>query len=119
MTRPKRNDETINLTKQELLRALTEDDAMKKLMQTLLQEVLEAEMDQTLLAGKSERTAGRLGYSGIVTSIQRTTTPASTSMGCVNSPSHGRYEPLPQSGDAGSTLPRTPPSAWLFPRCER
>lgn len=62
MTRPKRNDDTINLTKQELLRALTEDDALKKLMQTLLQEVLEAEMDQALLAGKSERTAGRLGY---------------------------------------------------------
>src|SRR5690606_17704623 len=62
MTRPKRNDDTINLTKQELLRALTEDDALKKLMQTLLQEVLEAEMDQALLAGKSERTAGRLGH---------------------------------------------------------
>lgn len=28
MTRPKRNDETINLTKQELLRTLTEDDAL-------------------------------------------------------------------------------------------
>ena len=62
MTRPKWNDETINLTKQELLRALTEDDALKKLMQTLLQEVLEAEMDEALLAGKGERTAGRLGY---------------------------------------------------------
>jgi putative transposase len=62
MTRPKRNDDPINLTKQELLRALTEDDALKKLMQTLLQEVLEAEMDETLLAGKGERTAGRLGY---------------------------------------------------------
>ncbi len=62
MTRPKRNDETINLTKQELLRALTEDDALKKLMQTLLQEVLEVEMDEALLAGKGERTAGRLGY---------------------------------------------------------
>jgi transposase-like protein len=62
MTRPKRNDKTINLTKQELLRALTEDDALKKLMQTLLQEVLEAEMDEALLAGKGERTGGRLGY---------------------------------------------------------
>ena len=54
MTRPKRNDETINLTKQDLLRALAEDDALKKLMQTLLQEVLEAEMDQALLAGKED-----------------------------------------------------------------
>jgi hypothetical protein len=62
MTRPKRNDEPINLTKQELLRALTEDDALKELMQTLLQEVLEAQMDEALLAGKGERTAGRLGY---------------------------------------------------------
>jgi putative transposase len=62
MTRPKRNDERIKLTKQELLRALSEDDALKKLMQALLQEVLEAEMDEALLAGKGERTAGRLGY---------------------------------------------------------
>lgn len=61
MSRPKRKDEPINLTKQELLRALTEDDAMKTLMQTLLQEVLEAEMAEELLAGKGERTAGRLG----------------------------------------------------------
>ena len=62
MTRPKRKDDTINLTKQELLRALTEDDALKKLMQTLLQEVLEAQMDEALHAGKGERIAGRLGY---------------------------------------------------------
>lgn len=62
MTRPKRNDETINVTKQELLRLLNEEDALKKLMQTLLQEVLEAEMDEALRAGKGERTATRLGY---------------------------------------------------------
>jgi putative transposase len=62
MTRPKRNDEPIAVTKQELLRLLTEEDALKKLMQTLLQEVLEAEMDEALHAGKGERTAGRLGY---------------------------------------------------------
>ncbi len=62
MTRPKRNDEPINVTKQELLRLLTEEDALKKLMQTLLQEVLEAEMDEALRAGKSERTESRLGY---------------------------------------------------------
>ena len=29
MTRPKRNDEPINLTKQELLRALTEEDHLR------------------------------------------------------------------------------------------
>lgn len=62
MTRPKRNDEVINVTKQELLRVLGEDDALKQLMQTLLQEVLEAEMDEALQAGKGERTSGRLGY---------------------------------------------------------
>lgn len=62
MTRPKRNDEPINVTKQDLMRMLTEDDAMKRLLQTLLQEVLEAEMDATVQAGKSERTSGRLGY---------------------------------------------------------
>jgi putative transposase len=62
MTRPKRNDEMIDVTKQDLLRVLGEDDALKKLLQTLVQQVLEAEMDQALEAGKGERTAGRLGY---------------------------------------------------------
>src|SRR5579859_4621965 len=62
MTRPKRNDETIQVTKQDLMRMLTEDDAMKRLLQTMLQEVLEAEMDEALRAGKNERTSNRLGY---------------------------------------------------------
>ena len=62
MTRPKRNDKPIAVTKQELLRLLTEEDALKPLVQTLLQEVLEAEMDEAVQAGKGERTAGRLGY---------------------------------------------------------
>lgn len=62
MTRQKRNDETIDVTKHELLRLLNEEDALKKLMQTLLQEVLEAEMDEALRAGKGERTTARLGY---------------------------------------------------------
>ena len=62
MTRPKRNDETIQLTKHDLMRMLTEDDAIKSLLQTLLQEVLKAEMDEALRAGKNERTSGRLGY---------------------------------------------------------
>lgn len=61
MTRPKRNDETIQVTKQDPMRMLTEDDAMKCLLQTMLQEVLEAEMDEALRAGKGERTSGRLG----------------------------------------------------------
>ena len=62
MIRPKRNDEPIQLTKQDLMKLLTEDDAMKHLLQKLLQEVLEAEMETALQASKSERTGGRLGY---------------------------------------------------------
>jgi hypothetical protein len=62
MIRPKRNDEPIQLTKQDLMKLLTEDDAMKHLLQKLLKEVLEAEMETALQAGKSERTGGRLGY---------------------------------------------------------
>jgi hypothetical protein len=62
MTRPKRNDEPIQLTKHDLMRMRTEDDAIKSLLQTLLQEVLKAEMDEALRAGKNERTTGRLGY---------------------------------------------------------
>jgi putative transposase len=62
MTRPKRNDEPITLTKQDLMRILTEDDSIKTLLQTMLQEVLEAEMDAALQAAKSERTSGRLGH---------------------------------------------------------
>ena len=57
MTRPKRNDETIQVTKQDLMRMLTEDDAMKSLLQTMLQEVLEAEMDEALCAGKTSARA--------------------------------------------------------------
>jgi putative transposase len=62
MTRPKRNDEPITVTKQDLMRMLTEDDSIKTLLQTMLQEVLEAEMDAALQAAKSERTSGRLGH---------------------------------------------------------
>ena len=39
-----------------------DQDFLKAMVQGLVQEVLEGEMDQTLLAGKSERTEGRLGY---------------------------------------------------------
>ena len=48
MTRQKPNDKPIAVTKQELLRLLAEEDALKPLVQTLLQEVLEAEMDESL-----------------------------------------------------------------------
>ena len=62
MTHPKKDHKTINLTKQDLMQILTEDDTIKALLQRLLQEVLEAEMDAAMQAGKSERTSGRTGY---------------------------------------------------------
>jgi transposase-like protein len=57
MTRPGRKDGPINITKQDLHCLLTEDDAMRKLMQTLIQEALEAEMDQGS-AGRQGRADG-------------------------------------------------------------
>ena len=39
-----------------------EEDFLRPLIQRILQEVLEAEMEQCLQAGKGERTTGRLGY---------------------------------------------------------
>ena len=50
-----------NVTNQGRLHALSEDDALKKRIQALLQEVLAAEMGAALLVGKGERPAGRLG----------------------------------------------------------
>ena len=57
MTRSKLNDETIQVTKQDMMRMLTEEDAMKSLLQTILQDVLEAEMDEALCAGKTSARA--------------------------------------------------------------
>ena len=39
-----------------------QEDFLRPLIQAVVQQVLEAEMDETLGAGKSERTEGRLGY---------------------------------------------------------
>jgi hypothetical protein len=39
-----------------------QEDFLRPLIQEVVQQVLEAEMDEALGAGKSERTAGRLGY---------------------------------------------------------
>ena len=51
------------ITREELKHVLMEDkDFLKPLMQLVLQEVLEAEMDETVGAGKGERTEGRKGY---------------------------------------------------------
>lgn len=50
------------ITRAELKQVLIEDaDFLRPLMQMVLQEVLEAEMDETLGATKSERTAGVSG----------------------------------------------------------
>lgn len=52
-----------SISREELKRVLLEDrDFLKPLMQVVLQEVLEAEMDEALGAGKSERSAERKGY---------------------------------------------------------
>jgi putative transposase len=48
---------------EDLKRLLSEDrDLLKAIVQETVQQVLEAEMDETLQAGKGERTAARLGY---------------------------------------------------------
>jgi putative transposase len=62
MTRPRRKDGPINITKQDLLEAFSEEGSLRKLIQTLLQEALEAEMERALQAAKGERTPGRAGY---------------------------------------------------------
>lgn len=51
------------ITRAELKQVLTEDtDFLRPLMQMVLQEVLEAEMDEAVGAAKSERAEGRKGY---------------------------------------------------------
>jgi putative transposase len=48
---------------EDLKRLVSEDrDLLKAIVQETVQQVLEAEMDETLQAGKGERTAARLGY---------------------------------------------------------
>jgi len=62
MTRKKDNAQKQGL-KEELKQLLMEDeDLLKVLVEQTVQQVLEAEMDDALQAGKGERTAGRLGY---------------------------------------------------------
>jgi putative transposase len=63
MTRLNKNRKGNGIGRQELMKLLLEEeDALKALMTRLLQEVLEAEMDQTLGAAKGERAGTRLGY---------------------------------------------------------
>lgn len=51
-----------NVTREHLLALFEGDDAMRALLQTTIQEVLEAEMDETLGARRGERTPWRRGY---------------------------------------------------------
>ncbi len=54
--------------KEEIRQLLAEDrDLLKGLIQEALQQVLEAEMEEALQAGKGERTASRLGYRSAIT----------------------------------------------------
>jgi len=56
-------EKKVSISRAELKRVLQEDaDFMKPLVQVLVQEVLEAEMDETVGAGKRERTEQRQGY---------------------------------------------------------
>lgn len=56
----KNEGKSASATVKEIL--LEEPDVVRELMRVALQEILEAEMDQTLGASKGERTAERLGY---------------------------------------------------------
>jgi len=62
MTRTKHNAKE-RISKEELRQLLAEDrDLLKGIVEQTVQQVLEADMEQTLQAGKSERTETRLGY---------------------------------------------------------
>lgn len=62
MTRPTKDMTKTTTTREQLLALLQDDDALRGLLQTTVQEVLEAEMDEALGAGKGERTGERRGY---------------------------------------------------------
>lgn len=56
----KREDKTVSNAVKEIL--LSNPDGLRDVIRAVMQEVLEAEMDETLGASKSERTPERLGY---------------------------------------------------------
>jgi putative transposase len=62
MTRPTKEMTQTMISREHLLALLQGDDALRALLQTTVQEVLEAEMDETLGAGKGERTSSRRGF---------------------------------------------------------
>ena len=59
----KQDNAKVRITAEDLRQVLSENrDLLKAIVEEVLQQVLEAEMDEALQAGKSERTASRLGY---------------------------------------------------------
>lgn len=62
MTRPAKQMTQTTISREHLLALLQGDDALRALLQSTVQEVLEAEMDEALGAGKGERTATRRGF---------------------------------------------------------
>lgn len=63
----KQDSATRRITAEDLRQVLTEDrDLLKVIIEETLQQVLEAEMDEALQAGKGERTASRQDF-GLVT----------------------------------------------------
>lgn len=62
MTRPAKDMTQTTISREHLLALLQGDDALRALLQSTVQEVLEAEMDEALGAGKGERTASRRGF---------------------------------------------------------
>lgn len=59
----KKHSSKLHNWKQELKNLIAEDrDLLKTIVREVMQEVLESEMDETLQAGKGERTSSRLGY---------------------------------------------------------
>jgi putative transposase len=62
MTRPRKENTDKTKMREELLTLLQGDELMKTLLSRAVQEVLEAEMDETLCADKNERTSERRAY---------------------------------------------------------
>jgi putative transposase len=62
MTRPKKEVVMNEEAREHMLALLQGDEAIKRLLETTIQNVLEAEMEETLGAGRGERTSGRRGY---------------------------------------------------------
>ena len=62
MTRPKEDNTMMKTTRERMLALLQSDDALRALLETTVQQVLEAEMDEAMGAAKSERTDERRGY---------------------------------------------------------